>query len=316
MLQGRRGKMKIFRILIIICLLIIIPGCSQQINKSDDGKLISLSFKDLDQTGFYVLESENTIIHPLYRDGMSFRGEPEIPTNGNPVLVGRYIWLVNEDQLIPVVKKGKTELIYFDNTNQINKDITLEKFQDTGYTLGTSFSEITDSDYLGLNEVTINKFSQAGKTISTEQNRNAFILTQINNVPLKKNILDANGIITGLQENGKYILTGYKGTQYVELTFIADTHYLISNDFITVPKMQAYILSQKGYAVIDLPKDLESGYYLVNGTGLFFYDAEPLESTTSSQESEIRATTSASDAPLTSDDFKAALESNIKVDTD
>ena len=60
----------------------------------------------------------------------------------------------------------------------------------------------------------------------------------------------------------------YIGTQHVPISITADTKYYKSFELYSTDK---YALSTDGYAIVEIPSYLRSGYYLINGDGFVKY---------------------------------------------
>lgn len=266
----------------IVCaaLLLTACGCMKSVPKANsNGGLVSYkTVNEIPTSGYYILDQ--TGIHPLYRDGRNFSDEPSKDT----ILANRYLTIIGEESLIPTIADDNTYLIYINDTAPLNQDIVLEKMADTGYTFGITFSEIENSEYIGLHESKIVNGSDAETAFKGLSNTGAYTLTEINEYPFTSSYIGQNGFITGLEKNAYYKMVGYKGTEYVEFVVKADTHIYTSTSVLNLTASSAYGLTKSGYAVVQLPGNMESGLYCINGSGVFFYDkngtAQPAEATT------------------------------------
>ena len=259
---------------VLLSLSLCVAACSSGIPKANsNGGLVTFkSADDLTATGFYTQDNDG--FHPLYRDNANFSKSP----TAKDILASRYLWEVDEDQLIPVITKDKGYLVYVNSSSSLTTDIVLEKMQDNGYTLGVTFNDRANSDFIGIGKAKTCIGSNAQTVFKDLVSSDAYSFEEINGVALSKTMLDQNGLLVGLEQNARYKLSGYKGTAYKEFIMKADTHYFVSNSFLTIKNADAFTLTKFGYAVINLPSDLASGLYFVNGTGCFFYDADGTQS--------------------------------------
>ena len=296
---------------VFLSLSLCVTACSSGIPKADsNGSLVTFkSAADLTATGFYT--QDNVGFHPLYRDNANFS---KSPTN-KEILASRFLWEVDEDQLIPVITKDNGYLVYVNSSSSLTTDVVLEKMQDNGYTLGVTFNDKPNSDFIGIGKAKTCVGSNSQTVFKDLVSSDAYSFEEINGVALSKTMLDQNGMLVGLEQNARYKLSGYKGTAYKEFIMKADTHYFVSTSFLTIKNSDAFTLTKFGYAVINLPSDLASGLYYVNGTGCFFYDAD---GTQSLAKPTVTQDTTSSSAPTDKKNIEdiIATQSIDKTDTD
>ena len=263
---------------IVLCILLslslCVTACSSGIPKANsNGGLVTFkSADDLTATGFYTQDNDG--FHPLYRVNASF----STSSSSKDILASRYLREYNEYQLVPVITKGSGYLVYVNSTADLTADVVLEKMKDNGYTLGVTFNDKAGSDFIGIGKAKTCAGSNATIVFKDLVSSDAYTFEGINDVALSKTMLDQNGLLVGLEQNARYKLSGYKGTAYKEFILKADTHYFVSSSFITIKNSNAFTLTKLGYAVVNLPSNLASGLYYVNGTGCFFYDADGTQS--------------------------------------
>lgn len=296
----------------IMCaaLLLTGSGCMKNVPKANsNGGLVSYkTVSEIPTSGYYILDQ--TGIHPLYRDGRNYSSEPTKDT----ILANRYLSIIGEESLIPTISDDNTYLIYINDTTPLNQDIVLEKMADSGYTFGMTFSEIENSDYVGLSNMKMFSGSDAEKVFKGLSNTGAYTLTEINEYPFTSSYIGQNGFITGLEKDAYYKMVGYKGTDYVEYVVKADTHIYTSTSVINLSASSAYGLTKSGYAVVKLPGNMDAGLYCINGEGVFIYNKKGVAVTSVPSEPNGQAGTESGETKNIED--IAPTFSVDKVDTD
>lgn len=184
----------------------------------------------------------------------------------------RVLLFGQDDALIPTLYKGD-KLIYKSNGGEaIPSDFYLERFKDEGYTIGVR--GLTDSNENGK----FNTIVTAGLTFypgsSLAQQCTdigegvAITVDKINGKSVTQDAVSSVGTILGLTKGTSYKLDLYGGTIYVPKQAVADIHAMSSFELYD---FKNYTMNQDDYAVITLPDYLWSGYYYINGAGLFRY---------------------------------------------
>ena len=261
--RGRITK-RLAAVSMVVCLLfsLFLSGCS------GDAKQITVyTLGILPDKGFYVRKGEN--FYPVYAEGLSFKG-----LSKTDELDKRYFWHSDKEYLIPILNQGD-ELVYRSVSEELPDIFAFENMKDMGYTLGCGFTAKTVGVGFAGSKVWIENTS-AFDVLNKRDNLVAYTVLELNSKALDLNLIDDNGILAGLTPGKQYLLGTFEGTVYRELTMTADTRYYKSYAVRTVDGEAPYSLTRKGYAVITLPSNLESGMYAINGEGVFYYDAEPL----------------------------------------
>lgn len=198
-----------------------------------------------------------------------------MPDNGNadhmiPVLdESRVMAAALDDSLIP--SHYKDELIAFQSEKLELKDVTLERFKDLGYSIGCYGGTITSDGYLYFERenglVTGSSLESAiGETYSHD-----IRISTIDGKALTKEDVDVKaGAIIGLDQYQEYKVGYFVGTKYYEKIIKADTKIYEAYEMFS---FGAEYLSDtpNGYMCFNTPDILKSGYYNINGCGLFKY---------------------------------------------
>lgn len=281
-----------------LSLLLLATACSSVVPKADkNGEIITYKeISDIPAAGYYIMTADG--IHPLYRENLNFNKLPEEATD----LSQRLFFQMGEENLIPTLSADDT-LIYINDTQPIVQSVTFEKMMDSGYTMGISFEPNTDTSYLGFKGSSLVPGSAAATTFGELKNAGAYTLRQINGVAFTNELLDDNGYVKNLQENAKYMIDGYQGTSYVEFISIADVHLYMSDSYVTIPADAAYRLTKEGFAYVNIPADMQDGYYCLNGYGVFQYQSAEESSSEQTEQTtlaNVEATTETASSSETS----------------
>lgn len=254
---------------------LVLTGCALQREENPianrDGSILVFD-KTNAKDGMYVMKS-NGDMNPLLTAGVNTESE----TN--------YVAFSNFDQLIPTLHKGKKNSIAMVSSEASPKtEYTLYKLKDYGYTIGINFgvpadtSEIeTDEDVLQGSRVVfgsrVNAYSPIQsylmQSLATESLDSIWIDT-INNEKITPSMVTQLGFIKGLQKKAMYSLGVYKGTKYYKVDVQSDTRLLEETGESYVAEMVK--VKKDTYFTMELPEDLEPGYYLIENAGLFKYE--------------------------------------------
>lgn len=251
----------IFAIAFICCTL---TGCDEvQIfkEKVDENAPVALKDTELENDTYYV--KNNTRFYEVYMPVGN-------ATSSSIVLdESRIMATILDDRKIPV--HYSDEFIAFQSDKIDFSEVTLERFEDLGYTFGCYGGDITKDGYLHIiKDSGLIKDSSFYSSIDNTSANDIRIAT-IDGKPLSEdNIRVKCGVITGLEKNKSYKVGYYVGTRYFEKSIEADTKiyaayemFSYGSDYITD--------TPNGYMSFNTPTDLKSGYYNINGCGLFKY---------------------------------------------
>lgn len=163
-------------------------------------------------------------------------------------------------------------LIYKANDGGTIPDTTvLERYQDEGYTLGIRGLSMQNGK---CHTIVSGVSFYPGCSISTIQaaKDSDLIVDKIDGISVTEQQLSVAGTITGLDKDKNYTVDAYSGTTYIGGDFIADTHMFSSMERFEITD---YSMDPSNFAILSFPKDLWSGYYYVNGTGMIRYINHP-----------------------------------------
>ena len=195
------------------------------------------------------------------------------------------VWFYAENEkYIPTLYEGD-ELIYYAGVNSIPGYLELSRYYDHGYSIGLyGFREtIPGSNQYAINinsagyhskggaDDGIQKIYQMGSYYSEENGNSIVSIPKIGGVPLSSDNISTIGTIKGLNKGSIYDIDIYIGTRATRGKVIADTHILYPMENFS---LYEYDLIGSGIMRIKLPDYLKTGYYCINGMGLFRYVKE------------------------------------------
>lgn len=265
------------------CLLsasIIASGCSK--NKEPEviipveEALTAVTVNDLMSGSYYVKNGSD--FYELPREGWNFDNSRSVMSTDNGLNgminteSNRIVDYVYKDGAIPTLYKN--DQLVFKSSGNV-PSFTWERFLDQGYSIGlyglttSSAGKIQftpgKSGNESLSSITqaLTEKAQEGLVLD-----NGFVLDKINGASLTKNNLRNGGIIAGLTKDAIANCDIYIGTSLVSMTATADTRVFTSFELYTT---DLYSNSPDGYAIVDIPDYLKSGYYFINNAGMVKY---------------------------------------------
>ena len=263
-------------ILSVFLLALLLSGCGNNEPIADKkGETLSLTYEDIKtegREGYFVLNKDNTF-SPLVNSFQGYAGEI---TDAKELTKSRYLWFTDEpvkiSGLIPVVTKDTPLVAVYNTTTAMPETCTLEKYDYKGYTLGTHIIRNEDNSLSLITQDTM-PGTTAQELLSSVADEDSYMITEINgNDVLPVNNIDNNmALILGLEKNKMYTINFFKGTEYKEAKISADTQVFQASSFVSLNN--PYNKTKKGYFKINLPENLQTGYYYFTGLGMFKYQA-------------------------------------------
>lgn len=184
------------------------------------------------------------------------------------------VWFTSSnDKDIPTIYPGD-KLLYISATKVPHEGIQWERFADYGYTIGVA--NMT-GDNSGHYYIVLDAEDGYEGYINPESD--AYVLEQYDYVPelfldklgsvrVRNEHISDGGTVYGLEKNTKYLCEWYSGTYYQDFEMIANNHTFCSLESFTTYE---YEFLHSRCISITIPDWLKSGYYYVNGIGMFRY---------------------------------------------
>lgn len=184
----------------------------------------------------------------------------------------RVIAFTKDDSLIPTIYKDDS-LVYY-SQSQIS-EFTWERMKDNGYSIGY-FNLKDDSN--GKVKYTIGEsgYAHASSLASTfsqipvQSETSLILIDRVGGSAITPANLTDAGSISGLKVDSPANIDLYLGTQHFEIPATVDTHILSSMELY---QTNEFALNKDGYAEVKIPDYFLSGYYFINGIGVFKYVA-------------------------------------------
>ena len=258
-------KQGVTTILSVLAILLLFGGCSRPQPSEEEETTIADVVEEMENVedgGFYI--HRNGSYQRLYVDNANF----EISGNNSSSSTTRTLWFSTDWSRIPTMYRGD-QLIYKTSAT-LKEQFRIERFEYVGYTIGLSnlkqtasgrFSFSTDPDNKNINPA-------SDATQLYDVPTDIAIIDRIGNEYLREGNVSSGGCILGLEEGKVYLAEVYAGTFLNEYRLTADSIALTSmEDYQTVD----YEFLRSEILEIQIPDYFHSGYYLVNGFGLFRY---------------------------------------------
>lgn len=187
----------------------------------------------------------------------------------------RSIWIDSDsDSDIPTVTSSDY-LVYVSST-AVPESIVFERFADYGYTIGISnmiadmgghyylvYAETDEDDYKYYIDTKSDASQLTGIPTITK-----LYLDKVGSMRVDEDSVSDGGTVLGLTKNKKYVCEFYTGTYYQDYALTANIHSFSSMErFVSYD----YEFMHSNFIVIKIPDYFKSGYYFVNGVGLFRY---------------------------------------------
>lgn len=250
----------VISVLLSLCLL---TGCGniQIMAVKEKKEIVEVTDKNLEQESYYI--KNGTRFAKVYMPSGNVKGTT------NKVSTGRVLYFTDDEQMVPVHYRG--ELIAYSSKTADFNNVTLERFRDMQYSIGLYGGYIGDDGYyhIKISDKNIVPGSYAesifNRVISSEVR-----IVSIGGDPIGELVDPGSGIIMGLSKDKYYTVEFYAGTYYYKENFLADTHFLRAFEVYNFGI--SYISdTTHGYMCFNTPDNLKSGWYAINGAGLFLY---------------------------------------------
>lgn len=212
---------------------------------------------------------EYDIFKPVYQE----MEPPEDISVGDSKRV--MMFLAENEENIPTLYKGDALVFYSEDT--LPYEYTLERFYDHGYSFGFYGLEeyIAGSENFVINstntsEMGCKKGSSAeifAEAFSSEEAIVSFPFIGDTKVTTKN--VSTAGTVKGLLLGSEYNVDVYFGTKRVSTKLTVDTRIMSSYEELLYLKQYSFV--GENIVKVELPSFLKTGYYNINGIGIFRY---------------------------------------------
>lgn len=252
-------------VLLGIMMSVTLTGC-KKIKWMPDEKpknvLEELSKDELKKNTFYV--KNGTKFYAVYMPDGTFKGKSS-KTSDSRVLWGR-----DDLAMVPTLYKNES-IAYCSETDNL-ESVVLERFKDIGYSIGAYNVSYDDEKGMFALKVGSNLVKNTSVFYALKEAKSTNIqIETLNGELISPLMLNSSGVFSCMEKDGRYKIGYYAGTYYTESVVTADLNYFVSYEIFDIDNIS---YTRNGYVSITMPDYLKSGYYLINGVGLFKYVAE------------------------------------------
>lgn len=246
--------------------MIMLTGCGKDIQIFESAPITEAQLVDVDDMArdiFYV--KDGTKFSNVYLPAGNAQKEARL------LDTSRILYFLNDEAMLPTHYQGEVLAYKSADISLLSNGISLERYKDLGYSIGIYGGTIEGDGYYHFNKAKSCAIgSNAEETFSYAQVDEIRIVSINGKKPTE--MVDPNtGVFLGLEKDASYTVEFYVGSYYYTHTFIADTHFLGAYEYYFFDGAEYVEDTKLSYMAFTTPEDLKSGYYNVNGTGLFLY---------------------------------------------
>lgn len=180
-------------------------------------------------------------------------------------------WTVDKEKETPTLTPKSKLIAIYDSEQNMPAEYEIEKYQFLGYTIGGNVEIGEDNSSMWISTRNCCADSDMAKSFEKlESSDEKFELNQINddeNLPFSNVDTDINTLI-GLEKDKLYKLTIFVGTQTKNANIKADTQIFKSRGLLDL-SINPVIKTNNQYFIINLPDNIDKGYYRINEAGIF-----------------------------------------------
>jgi len=262
---------KILKLTILISTIIFLCSCGAA---SEEGTEVNENYlENLEDDCYYVRDKNNNCKEVYFGTGTFDWGDISTYPSDDRVL-----WFKEDFEEIPTLYRGDS-LIYY-TQEELIEEFTFERFEDYGYSIGIcGLTETTSGRYsISTDPSDCNTYPYSDTDEILQLTNDIAIIDTLGGVALRSrgdnqvenDYLTRSGSIKGLKKDNSYKAEIYEGTIRNEYTFKADVRILGSME---VTESTDYVFESEKIINIRIPGEFKSGYYMINGVGLFRYVA-------------------------------------------
>ena len=255
--------------IIIILACMFLTGCDKKTTVSDGTRVITKPLettdpRNLQEDVYYIMhtEKDKTVYYPMYMNEGNFSGKTDrVDTN-------RVLWFSDDYTAIPTFRQGDQIII---KTVGIPNQFIWERFKLNGYTIGfCGAKQSSQSGKYYINTQSGTNICRASSASMLLQLRDeATMLYSIGGIEeLGPGNFQEGGALAGLEQNAKYKCVFARGSKRYTTNLIAD---VIEMTCMEVQATSKFDYIDNDFISIRIPKEFNTGYYSINGQGIFRY---------------------------------------------
>lgn len=263
-LKKSKTLKRLLSISLIGALSLSLMGCTKR----------QIFIKETDPNQVAVLTQDELVLDNIYAKQGSYFYDlyNPIATSSNQASTVSSQRLIFYPKLDSFPKMYKDDFLVVASNTEITEPITIERYEDLGYSVGL-YGGYVDSDGYLCFSVRDGMVEGSNIQLALENVTSDYIrICQINDEDVSANNLIAGGVIKGFEYGGQYKITYYAGTYKNSVTCYADTGIMRSYEIMETKAPEE---TDNTYTKFELPDDLKSGYYKCGSFGVMaYYDFE------------------------------------------
>lgn len=239
----------------------LLSGCGQK-DETDDGS--AMTEEDYQKLSEQMEEGKYYILHNG-EVSMITTAEETSPSNGTIAWFDHTAY----DNIVTMYKGDK--LIYY-TTNDIDESFSYTRFLDMGYTIPIAGLEAGASGkfHISTSSDAGTVYPDSSATSLYEFQNDQVIVDKIGGVSLTADNVSEYGTVTGLEQDEEYNIDLYSGSVLTKTSMYANIRVMGLDDDQSFTTNKFDFLSGE-VIQIGLPNWFNSGYYEINGLGIFRY---------------------------------------------
>ncbi len=260
---GKATKRMVSVLLIAACIIPVLSGCGKKSilqEKDAQYKLVSLNDYELQNNVYYI------------KDGTKFYATYMPQNNGlnsgnSNLLVSpdRFAWLQKDYSLLPTLYKD--EIIAYASPDYEISGIQLERLQYCGFSFGFFGGAFDSEGYYEIDKGSLIKDTDAAAVFNKYSSSTIKIIS-IDGEPISPDMINATGLFQNIEEDSIHKFEIFAGTKYDTVSIKADYMYFVSYELYNMNNIST---TKNGYVAISMPEGAKSGFYFVDGKGMFKY---------------------------------------------
>ena len=240
----------------------LLSGCGKNENITDNSG--AMTEKDYQKLSEQMEEGKYYILHNG-EVSMITTAEETSPSNGTIAWFDHTAY----DNIVTMYKGDK--LIYY-TTNDIDESFSYTRFLDMGYTIPIAGLEAGASGkfHISTSSDAGTVYPDSSATSLYEFQNDQVIVDKIGGVSLTADNVSDYGTVTGLEQDEEYNIDLYSGSVLTKTSMYANIRAMGLDDDQSFTTNKFDFLSGE-VIQIGLPNWFNSGYYEINGLGIFRY---------------------------------------------
>lgn len=257
---------RILKTLLLLSAAFLLAGCGRDIQIFEEQPItesVQVDASDMSRDKFYV--KDGTKFASIYLPAGNAQQQARV------LDTGRVLYFIDDEPMLPIHYKGEVLAYKSADISLLSEGVTLERYKDLGYSIGIFGGTVEGDGYYHF------KISQAcavgsdAEEVFTHSQADDIRIVSVNGKKPIEIVEPNTGVFLGLEKDAEYTVEFYVGSYYYTYNFVADTHFLGAYEYYYYDGSQYVEDTKLSYMAFNTPEDLKSGYYNVNGTGLFLY---------------------------------------------